>query len=242
LTYVVDTAPKPVAELAQQAIDALTDITELIDTPTREPAATITPTDPLAVHHADPPADTDPPANTDAAVLAAKKHLLRSALVVGKTSTATRATKLERKHNNLFTRMIDRWDDYLRFAHDQRVPFDNNPAEQTIRMPNFASRSPDPCAASTAPRTSQPSAPTPPPPPAPGRTCSTPSSKPPPAPPGSPPSPDRPTPTDTPTPRADPHPRGTSSCPKTATVRSRDLSSYTDARPAHARCKNVGHG
>jgi len=69
--------------------------------------------------------------------LAAKEHLLRSALVVGKSRTASRATKLERKYNNLFTRMIDRWDDYLRFAHDRRVPFDNNPAEQTIRMPKL---------------------------------------------------------------------------------------------------------
>jgi transposase len=57
--------------------------------------------------------------------------------VVGKTSTAKRATKLERKYNNLFTRMIDRWEDYLRFAHDPSVPFDNNPAEQTIRMPKL---------------------------------------------------------------------------------------------------------
>jgi transposase len=69
--------------------------------------------------------------------LAAQKHLLRSALVIAKTRTAKRATKPERKHNNLFTRMLNRWDDYLRFAHDPRVPFDNNPAEQTIRMPKL---------------------------------------------------------------------------------------------------------
>jgi transposase len=69
--------------------------------------------------------------------LAHQKQLLRSALVVGKTATKKRATKLERKYNNLFTRIIDRWQDYLRFAHDPSVPFDNNPAEQTIRMPKL---------------------------------------------------------------------------------------------------------
>ena len=30
--------------------------------------------------------------------------------------------------------MRDRHDDYLRYGHDLRVPFDNNEAEQVIRM------------------------------------------------------------------------------------------------------------
>jgi hypothetical protein len=31
--------------------------------------------------------------------------------VQGRTATAVRATKLERKHNALFARLINRWDD-----------------------------------------------------------------------------------------------------------------------------------
>jgi hypothetical protein len=42
--------------------------------------------------------------------------------------------KLQRKRRVLATRMRDRADDYLRFANDLRVPFDNNEAEQVIRM------------------------------------------------------------------------------------------------------------
>jgi transposase len=126
LTYVVDTAPKQVAEVAEQAIDALLAVKDLTD-PASPAAAEDGPLSPSTVGRA----------AVDAKALAAKEHLLRSALVVGKSRTASRATKLERKYNNLFTRMIDRWDDYLRFAHDRRVPFDNNPAEQTIRMPKL---------------------------------------------------------------------------------------------------------
>jgi hypothetical protein len=33
--------------------------------------------------------------------------------------------------------VIDRWADYLRFTSDPLVPFDNNGAEQTIRMPKL---------------------------------------------------------------------------------------------------------
>jgi len=64
-------------------------------------------------------------------------HLLRSALVLSKTAAAGRGTKLEAKYHALFTRMITRWPDYQRFTHDPAVPFDNNPAEQTIRMPKL---------------------------------------------------------------------------------------------------------
>lgn len=113
LVYVQDTAPTKVARLAEQAADALLDIKDLVET-----AA----------------ADGE---GIDTRALAEHGHVLRSALVLGKTATEKRATKLETKYNNLFTRMIDRWDDYLRFTHHPEVPFSNNPAEQTIRMPKL---------------------------------------------------------------------------------------------------------
>ena len=132
LTYVVDTAPEKVAELAGQAIDALLAVKKLTEPRQATTAEQATVTAQTASAMPDAP-DTA----VDAGALAAAEHLLRSALVVGKNATAKRATKLERKYNNLFTRMTDRWDDYLRFAHDPAVPFDNNPGEQTIRMPKL---------------------------------------------------------------------------------------------------------
>jgi transposase len=143
LTYVNDTAPAPVADLAQQAIDALTSIKDLVDAQpaSSHPAGTATgqplpsTTTPAA---SGPPAECATGSDTDTPTkLAHHKHLLRSALVIGKADTAARAGKLERKYNNLFTRLLTRWDDYLRFSHDPRVPFDNNPAERTIRMPKL---------------------------------------------------------------------------------------------------------
>jgi transposase len=113
LIYVQDTAPQHVADLAKQATDALLKIKELVD------AA----------------AQTDVDVDPDA--LAHQKRLLKSALILAKTATSARATKLERKYHALFTRMIKRWDDYLRYTQDPQVPFDNNPAEQTIRMPKL---------------------------------------------------------------------------------------------------------
>jgi transposase len=59
---------------------------------------------------------------------------LRTAVRDGVKATATRSSKTDCKHNALFTRLRDRRDDYLRWVHDLTLPFDNNPAEQTIRM------------------------------------------------------------------------------------------------------------
>ena len=47
---------------------------------------------------------------------------------------AARRTALQKKRNALATRMAAREADYLRFASDLRVPFDNNEAERVIRM------------------------------------------------------------------------------------------------------------
>ena len=113
LIYVVDTAAAPLAELAGQAIDAMVTLKELSDT-ARE-------------HRCQPDADT----------VRDQQHLLRSAVVLGQSATAGRATKLERKYHALFTRLITRWDDYQRHLADPSLPWDNNPAEQTIRMPKL---------------------------------------------------------------------------------------------------------
>jgi len=48
--------------------------------------------------------------------------------------SAARRTKLQKKRHALATRMLNRAGDYLRFARDLRVPFDNNEAERVIRM------------------------------------------------------------------------------------------------------------
>jgi transposase len=77
LVYVVDTAPVQVADLATQAIDAMVKLKELAGEARdhgREPGTE-------AVH--------------------AQQRLLRSAAVLGKSATAARATKLERKHHAL---------------------------------------------------------------------------------------------------------------------------------------------
>ena len=58
----------------------------------------------------------------------------REAADAGIVLNAARHSKLQKKRHALATRMRDRADDYLRFAHDLQVPFDNNQAEQVIRM------------------------------------------------------------------------------------------------------------
>jgi transposase len=112
LIYVTDTATSQVADLAQQAIEALRHLNRLTTA-----------------------ADT-----ADAAALGRQLHILRSAVVLGADATAGRASKLQRKHHALFVRLRDRRDDYLRFVTDPHVPFDNNAAEQTIRMPKLRTK------------------------------------------------------------------------------------------------------
>ncbi|HEY6796603.1 MAG TPA: transposase [Kineosporiaceae bacterium] len=104
---------RPLAVLATQAIDATVELKDIVQAARdtgREP-------DPDAIH--------------------AQQRLLRSALVLGQTQTAARASKLKRKYHALFTRLTTRWDDYQRCVGDVSVPWDNNPAEQTIRMPKL---------------------------------------------------------------------------------------------------------
>jgi hypothetical protein len=113
LIYVIDTAPPAVADLAAQGAEAMVAVKDLVD-------------DARA-------GDRQP----DPDRMAQQRHLQRSAFVLGKSATAERATKTERKYNSLFTRLIDRWEDYQRHTTDPAVRFDNNPAEQTIRMPKL---------------------------------------------------------------------------------------------------------
>jgi transposase len=113
LIYVTDTATGLVADLADQAISALRQLNRLVGT----------------AHTAgDAPDEADP---------ARHLHVLRSAVVLGAQATAERASKLERKHHALFVRLQHRREDYPRFLTNPAVPFDNNPAEQTIRMPKL---------------------------------------------------------------------------------------------------------
>jgi transposase len=113
LIYVQDTGSPRIAALAAQATDALLGIKKLVDTA----AANGTSVDPT--------------------VLAHQQSLLKSALVLGKSATSGRDTALDRKYHALFTRMINRWDDYLRYTQDPQIPWDNNAAERTIRMPKL---------------------------------------------------------------------------------------------------------
>jgi transposase len=67
-------------------------------------------------------------------VRAGHEGWFRKAAGTGIALNAARKGKLQGKRHALATRMPAREDDYLRFARDLRVPFDNNEAERTIRM------------------------------------------------------------------------------------------------------------
>lgn len=58
----------------------------------------------------------------------------RDAAKAGTSLNAGRSGALQKNRHALATRMQAREAGYLRFARDPRVPFTNNPAEQSIRM------------------------------------------------------------------------------------------------------------
>ncbi len=68
------------------------------------------------------------------ALLAEQEKYFTDAAQTGIVLNAARRSSLEKKRHALASRMRNRAGDYLRFAYDLRVPFDNNPAEQAIRM------------------------------------------------------------------------------------------------------------
>ena len=70
----------------------------------------------------------------EADLLATQTSLFRQAALVAVKDHQHDRSKTGRKLAALGRRMRDRIDDYLRFAVDPRSPFDNNAAEQQIRM------------------------------------------------------------------------------------------------------------
>ena len=96
---------------AQQAIDALLELKQAADTA------------PAGGH------DT-----ADPEVLEKHGRWFRDAAEAGIVLNAARCGKLQKKHHALATRMAARAADYLRFAHDLQIHFDNNEAERVIRM------------------------------------------------------------------------------------------------------------
>ncbi|HEV8555656.1 MAG TPA: IS66 family transposase [Actinophytocola sp.] len=70
----------------------------------------------------------------DAALAAEQTQLLRSAVRLGVRQNQARSSKTMARHHALARRILDRYDDYLRFTTDFRIPFDNNAAEREIRM------------------------------------------------------------------------------------------------------------
>lgn len=70
----------------------------------------------------------------DTKTLAAQRRLIVSAALIGASTDGSPPGAVGRRHRALARRIRRRLDDYLRFASDLRVPFDNNAAERDIRM------------------------------------------------------------------------------------------------------------
>jgi transposase len=114
LQYVIDNTPQDQDWCwAEQAADALCEMKDLVDAALEAGG--------LAEH-------------LDASALAAQVRLFTSAATAGADETKARSGKLMKKFHALATRMTVRQADYLRFTHDELVPFDNNAAEREIRM------------------------------------------------------------------------------------------------------------
>src|SRR4051794_28775647 len=77
---------------------------------------------------------TDTGALPSAEVLGASRRLIVSAALIGAAARGAPPGAVGRRHRALARRIHRRLEDYLRFATDPRVPFDNNPAERDIRM------------------------------------------------------------------------------------------------------------
>jgi transposase len=77
---------------------------------------------------------TDTGALPDADTLAMHRRLIVSAALIGASAQVSAPGAVGRRHRALACRIRRRLEDYLRFAVDPRVPFDNNPAERDLRM------------------------------------------------------------------------------------------------------------
>src|SRR4051794_36063477 len=77
---------------------------------------------------------TDTATLPDPDVLAGHRRLIVSAALIGASAEASPPGPVGRRHRALARRLRRRLDDYLRFATDLRVPFDNNAAERDLRM------------------------------------------------------------------------------------------------------------
>jgi transposase len=77
---------------------------------------------------------TDSGTLPDPEVLAAQRRLIVSAALVGASAEGAPPGPVGRRHRALARRLRRRIDDYLRFATDRCVPFDNNAAERDLRM------------------------------------------------------------------------------------------------------------
>ena len=77
---------------------------------------------------------TDTGALSAADTLAVHRRLIVSAALIGASTATGPPGAVGRRHRALARRIRRRLADYLRFAVDPRVPFDNNPAERDLRM------------------------------------------------------------------------------------------------------------